>query len=108
MNNLGKRTLVAVVAVLGLLVSACGSDIVNGYEVKSIAKPWVEDGPGGTVPNGCDGDGVTWAIAYYTIKDKKRVQAYDEKLGRNVDVVLTDCVGEARAGELKVGGPYVR
>lgn len=98
----------AVLGFLALSAQGCGSNVTNGYEVKSLGKPWVDDGPGGTVPNGCPGDGKTWAVVFYTIKDGKRVQVFDAKANRNVDVVNTDCVLEARAKELKVGGPYIR
>lgn len=79
----------------------------TSYQVKSIGAPWVEDNNPATVPNGCPGDGKTWAVVYYTSKGGSRVTVKDPQTGQDVPVVKTSCVNEGRAKGLKVGGPYI-
>ena len=80
----------------------------TSHEVVAVLSPWVEDNDPakGATPNGCEGDGKTWAVQYKTSKGGKWVTARDPKSGNEVVVTKTDCVGKEKAQGLTPGQVY--
>lgn len=86
--------------VLALAPVAAGADAcmekggATSHEVVAVLSPWIDDkDPSkGATPNGCPGDGKTWAVQYKTSKGGKWVTASD-------GTVLTkhSCVGGEKA-----------
>lgn len=85
--------------------SQCGVNEPVHHEVVSIHQPWVEDGPGGTVPNGCAGDGRTFAIVYKTSKGGAWVTVKDPQ-GKDTPILYTDCVLADKTKGLAPGSRY--
>ena len=58
---------------------SCMSQGATSHEVVAVLSPWVEDNDPskGATPNGCPGDGKTWAVQYKTSKGGKWVTATD-------------------------------
>lgn len=78
---------------------SCMSQGATSYEVTAVLSPWVDDNDPtkGATPNGCDGDGQTWAVQYKTSRDGKYVTVKDPKTGQDVELIKHSCVSKDKA-----------
>lgn len=65
-----KTTAALILAAVALVSTACDT-AANFKEVVNIHPAWVEDGPGGTIPNGCAPDGKTWAVVVQKYRNEE-------------------------------------
>lgn len=98
-------------AVLALAPVAAGVDSCmsgggpTSHEVVAVLSPWVDDNDPtkGATPNGCKGDGETWAVQYKTSKGGAWVTARDPKTGKEEILIKHSCVGKDKAQSARPG-----
>jgi hypothetical protein len=84
---------------------SCMSQGAASYEVTAVLSPWVDDNDPtkGATPNGCEGDGKTWAVQYKTSRGGKVVMLKDPKTGAEQPMIKHSCVGADKGQNAKPG-----